>query len=255
MYCSKCGSEVEDGTKFCPECGEELQTIEDTDTENTEGKKPTARGDSLPNEEKVQKSKPRVVVEEEKYIESWNPKKLSPILLYSENGKLVEELPRYDELKSAKWNDKENPVCPNCKEYDDCLRKNMEVLVPKQSQDDDYFIERLYNSYQCKHCGHHLLRFNNEKGRIRKKSDNTLITTILGAFQKLNNENKRLENRYVGVFRSQEENVTCNFCNAIGVYVCEECGQLICDDHTKEEGGFSFIIQIIEPNLVCPDCS
>ncbi len=24
MYCSKCGNEVEEGTSFCPKCGEKL---------------------------------------------------------------------------------------------------------------------------------------------------------------------------------------------------------------------------------------
>lgn len=254
MYCPECGSKISDNTKFCTECGEELQTIKGIQTENTERNEPIERSDSLPNREKNQKSKPRVVVEEEKYIESWNPKKLSPILVYSEEGNLVGELPRYDELKYAKWNNKEEPVCPNCKKYDNCLRKKMEVLVPNKSQDDESFIERVYYSYQCKHCEHHFLRFYKEEGRIRTESGNHLIKNNLGAIQELKKKSHGIENLYIGV-QNQEENVTCNFCNAIAARFCEECGQLICDDHTKEEGGFSFIIQIIEPNLVCSDCS
>lgn len=34
MYCSECGTEVEDGTSYCPDCGTELEVKSTTETEN-----------------------------------------------------------------------------------------------------------------------------------------------------------------------------------------------------------------------------
>jgi len=249
MNCKHCGKEIPNDSKFCPECGSQISE----ESQNKTG--------------------------------GLKEKKLQNLFLFPEySGELIDEFETYKDLPTAVFQGGKYYICPNCEEYNDCLKSvDNEIIYlndPEMTRTNKSYLVKIYELLKCSNCGYEFMMLKDKENRRGSETtgkkicvspselckicyDNDTIklpTTncdkcglpICEDHLELNKFGYHLCQKCTKVFIEKHREDFCEVCFKEGTYTkstekCDQCGKGLCDKHKNKK-------IVLSPKIYCPEC-